>query len=83
MWEQNGQTTKMKTAKVKVGDLVTGDWGVGLLSRIYDQDTGLDATIDDAKTKLLAAVVIRGDGGGNCYCFIHDLLPLDAEENKT
>ena len=66
--------------QLKVGDLVTGTGGVGMLKRIYDQDTGLDATIEDAKTKLLAAVVVSANGGDDCYCLVHELMSLKGKQ---
>ena len=50
-----------------------------MLKRIYDQDTGQDATIEDAKTKLLAAVVVSADGGAESYCLIHELKSLKGK----
>ena len=69
--------------QLKVGDLVTGPFGfgaVGMLKRIYDQDTGQDATIEDAKTKLLAAVVISAVSGDESYCLIHELTSLKGKQ---
>jgi hypothetical protein len=69
----------IKLPQLKVGDLVTGPFsfgGVGMLKRIYDQDTGRDAKMDDAKTKLLAAVVVSADGGAERYCLLHELTSL-------
>tara|TARA_R110000824_G_scaffold391274_1_gene588969 strand:- start:132 stop:368 length:237 start_codon:yes stop_codon:yes gene_type:complete len=68
--------------QLKVGDLVTGPFGfgaVGMLKRIYDQDTGQDATIEDAKTKLLAAAVVSAANGAESYCLVHELEPLKGE----
>ena len=65
--------------QLKVGDLVTGIGGVSMLKRIYDQDTGQDATIEDAKTKLLAAVVVSAANGAESYCLIHELTSLKGK----
>ena len=73
------QEERWMTPKIKVGDLVTGYDGVGMVKRIYDQDTGLDAMIEDAKTKLLAAVVVSADDGAESYCLIHELTSLKGK----
>lgn len=59
----------------KIGGLVTSEYfEVGLLVAVYDHDTEKEASLSDAKTKLLEALV-QVDGVSRSL-FLHELAPL-------
>jgi len=59
--------------------VVTPENNIGILTRIYDYDTGETATLEDAAISLLAATVLlaipdrTASDPTESECFLHDL----------